>query len=285
MNNVNNNGTPSGKNNTPLLIIGAVLLIALLGGWWFYSTNTAPNPKPNLSNNNTANNSNKKVDESEAIKKAIENAPAGANPPNMLGSPTATVTVEEFADYQCPTCATVHPMMQEIAKIYGNRIKFIYRSFPLSTIHPHAYDAAVAAEAAGLQGKFWEMQNQLFPNQKEWANAPDARKLFEGYAQKIGLDLDKYQNDVLGMGAQSRVKADVDRGRAIGISGTPTIYINDTPLDYQHFDIESIKKMIDGELQKPSGNQQSGQPANQATTVNQSNASVNAVNNTGNAKK
>lgn len=277
MNNINNGN--NSKSNLPLLIIGAVLLAAIIGGWWFYSANNSPKPRPN---NNTAGNTNtSKIDEAARMKEIINNAPAGANPPNMLGSPTAAVTVEEFADYQCPTCATVHPMMHELNKIYGNKIKFVYRSFPLMTIHQHAYEAAVAAEAAGMQGKFWEMQNQLFPNQKEWSNSPDATKLFEGYAQKIGLDVDKYKNDVLGMGTKSRVEADMARGRKIGITGTPTIYINGTPLAYEKFDVESMRQVIDSELQKASS-QPTAQTQNQ-TTANQSNSAV--TNNSGNAKK
>lgn len=279
MNNVNSsNGAPSGKNNTPLLIIGAVLLVAILGGWWLYSTNNSPKP-PKTGNTNTAkgNTNTKAVDEAAAIKAAIDNAPAGANPPNMLGSPAATVTVEEFADYQCPTCATVHPMIQEIAKTYGNKIKFVYRSFPLTTIHAHSYDAAVAAEAAGLQGKFWEMQNQLFSNQKDWANAADAVKIFEGYAEKIGLDVDKYKNDVLGLAAKARVDADMARGRKIGITGTPTIYINNQPLAFENFNVEAMRQVIDGELKKGSAapNAQTANPAananaNSAATANNS---------------
>jgi protein-disulfide isomerase len=204
----------------------------------------------------------------------------------MLGSPNATVTVEEFADYQCPTCAATHPKMQELTKFYGNRIKFVYRSFPLSQIHAHAYDASVAAEAASLQNKFWEMQNQLFSNQKEWSNSPDAKKMFEGYAKNIGLDMNKYQSDVLGMVAQGRVKADVERASAIGINSTPSIYINGKPLAFAQFEVAQMRQIIDAELQKASS-QPSGQAANQAIVVpsnNAANSNSGASTNTGNAK-
>ncbi len=286
MNNVKSNNS---SNNLPLLIIGAVLLATIVGGWWFYSNSKTPAVKttPNSAN---ANSSNKKSDDAALLKKIYEAAPAGAQPANMLGSPNATVTVEEFADYQCPTCAVVHPKMQEITKIYGNRIKFIYRSFPLTQIHQNAYAAAVAAEAASLQSKFWEMQNQLFSNQKEWSNSAEAPKLFEGYAQKIGLDVGKYQNDVLGLGAKARVDADLMRGRKIGVSGTPAIYINGTPLAFEKFDVESMRQVIDSELQKTSS-QPSGQASNQTTTVNQSNNVANVANgsdtknNVGNSKE
>jgi protein-disulfide isomerase len=271
MNNVKSNNSSS---NLPLLIIGAVLLAAIVGGWWFYSSSTAPS-KPTTANKAA---SKSPASPTPDMTQIYLNAPAGAQPANMLGSPNATVTVEEFADYQCPTCAVVHPKMQEITKIYGNRIKFIYRSFPLTQIHQNAYAAAVAAEAASLQSKFWEMQNQLFSNQKEWSNSAEAPKLFEGYAQKIGLDVGKYQNDVLGLGAKARVDADLMRGRKIGVSGTPAIYINGTPLAFEKFDVESMRQVIDSELQKTSS-QPSGQASNQTTTVNQSTNAVSTANN------
>jgi protein-disulfide isomerase len=284
MNNVKSNNSSS---NLPLLIIGAVLLAAIVGGWWFYSSSTAPS-KPTTANKAA---SKSPASPTPDMTQIYLNAPAGAQPANMLGSPNATVTVEVFADYQCPTCAVVHPKMQEITKIYGNRIKFVYRSFPLTQIHQNAYAAAVAAEAASLQSKFWEMQNQLFYNQKEWSNSAEAPKLFEGYAQKIGLDVGKYQNDVLGLGAKARVDADLMRGRKIGVSGTPAIYINGTPLAFEKFDVESMRQVIDSELQKTSS-QPSGQASNQTTTANQSNSAANVAtnnndtkNNVGNSKE
>lgn len=275
MNNVNNVNNNS-KSNLPLLIIGAVLLIAIIGGWLWYSNSNAPKPprNPNPGNGNV--NKTSPADDVRIKQEIYNGAPAGANPPNMLGSPTATVTVEEFADYQCPTCATVHPMMQEINKIYGNKIKFVYRSFPLTQIHQHAYEAATAAEAAGLQNKFWEMQTQLFTNQREWSNSPDAAKMFEGYAQKIGLDVEKYKNDVLGLATKARVDADMMRGRKIGITGTPSIYINGTPLAFENFNVESMRQVIDGELQKANGQASSNQPTNQAVVqTTNSNAAKN----------
>lgn len=278
MNNVKSNNKSS---NLPLLIIGAVLLAAGLGGYWYYSQSKTPPIA--IKNTNSANKKSTDASAVDIYNDAAAKAP-GAQPANMLGSPSATVTVEEFADYQCPTCATVHPKMQEITKLYGNRIKFVYRSFPLVQIHPHAYDAAVAAEAAGLQGKFWEMQNQLFPNQQEWATSPDARKVFEGYAQKIGLDVAKYQNDVLGLAAKARVDADLQRGRAIGINGTPSIYINGKSLPFEQFTVEAMQKAIDAEMQKPSG-QTSGQASNQATVVNQTNSAANAAGKSDGEKK
>jgi len=266
MNNVKSNNS----NNLPLIIIGAVLLAAIGGGWWLYSSSSTPT--------NTVVSKTPSKSPTPDLAEIYRNAPAGAQPANMLGSPTAAVTVEEFADYQCPTCAVVHPKMQEIVKTYGNRIKFVYRNFPLQ-MHAHAYEAAVAAEAASLQGKFWDMQNQLFVNQKEWSNSAEVPKLFEGYAQKIGLDVARYQSDVLGLGVKARVEADMKRGRAIGVSGTPAVYINGNPVDFQKFTVESLQQIIDAELQKPAN-----QASSQTTTANQSNNVANTANDNGGAK-
>ncbi|MDQ2746838.1 MAG: DsbA family protein [Acidobacteriota bacterium] len=243
-------------NYTALLVIGLVLLTAFIAG----CDNKAK------SNTNTANAAKNTVDPTETARQAYLSAPAGAQPPNMLGSPTATVTVEEFADYQCPTCAVQHPKMKEITGLYGSRIKFIYRDFPLTQIHKNAYDAAVAAEAAGMQGsdKFWAMQNQLFENQQTWANSTEARKIFEDYAQKIGLDLAKYKDDALGLPVKTRVDKDLDRARGAAITGTPTIFINGTKLTPEQTDVSAMKQLIDAELQKGGSANVPNQPTNQA---------------------
>ena len=255
MNNGNNN-----NSSLPFAIIGLVLLAALAGGFWFYQSSKSQTSKPKP-------NANKKTDDAAALQ-LYASAPQGAQPANLLGSPSATVTVEEFADFQCPTCGLQHPKMKEINSLYGNRIKFIFRNFPLNQVHPKAYDAAVAAEAAGLQGKYWAMQDQLFGNQLAWVNAPDSRKVFAEYAQKLGLDVLKFQNDMLGIAAKGRVDADIERGRALGINGTPTIYINGKRIAFEQSEVASMQQIIDAELQKANSQTQSNQPTNQNTADN-----------------
>jgi protein-disulfide isomerase len=179
----------------------------------------------------------------------MSKAPLGAQPPNMLGSPTATVTVEEFADFQCGACANVHPVLKNVQSVYGSNIKFIFRHFPLQ-MHRNAYDAAVAAEAAGLQGKFWDMQNLIFSNQQSWAGASDVRTIFVGYAERLGLDVEKFKNDILGTVTKNRVDADMQRGRALNITSTPTVYVNGVAVPYDQMTLEGMKRIIDAELQK-----------------------------------
>lgn len=184
----------------------------------------------------------------------------GAQPAHFKGAENAPVVVEEFADFQCPTCAVVHPMMNEITATYGNRIKFIYRVYPLTQIHPNAYDAAVAAEAAGIQGKYWEMQNLLFQNQQKWAAASDPRPLFESYSQTLGLDLEKFKSDMSGMAAKQRVDADLQRARSMNITSTPTILVNGRPVPVEQLSVPGISQMINGELAKTSGGGQTQAP-------------------------
>ncbi|MFT3744039.1 MAG: thioredoxin domain-containing protein [Pyrinomonadaceae bacterium] len=182
------------------------------------------------------------------------NAPPGASPPNMAGSATAAVTLEEFADFQCGSCAAAHPVMNEIKSLYGSRIKFVYRNNPLAIpAHDKAYEASVAAEAAGLQGKFWDMQNLLFTNQQAWTAAPTYKTMWKDYATKIGIDVAKWENDIAGIAAKGRVDADLARGKAIGVNSTPTLYINGTAVPYSEMSVPKLKTIIDGELAKSTG--------------------------------
>lgn len=269
--------TKKANSNLPLAIIGLVLVVAAVGGWLLYS-----NSKSNTAKSNS-NSAGKKATDEKAMLELYQKAPAGAQPANMLGSPNASVTVEEFADFQCPTCAVVHTKMKEINALYGSRIKFVYRNFPLTQAHKNAYDASLAAESAGLQGKYWDMQNQIFTNQREWSNSADARKLFEGYAQKIGLDIPKFQNDLVAMTTKQRVDNDMQRGRALAITGTPSIFINGKPLVFEQFEVETMRRIIDAELQKAGGQSSpnqppsqtpQNQPANEKSTANTANDSA-----------
>src|SRR5688572_2811739 len=133
-----------GSSGIPVLIIVLVLVVVVAGGFLFYRQSSKPAARSNTSANTPAANQRPPVN--------MATAPPGAQPPNALGSPTATVTIEEFADFQCGSCAAAHPVMKDVTSAYaGNKnVRFVFRHFPLK-MHDKAYDAAVAAEAAGLQ--------------------------------------------------------------------------------------------------------------------------------------
>ena len=251
--------TNESNSGLPLVIIGIVLLVAVVGGWYLYQSS---NSKSTASNTNRPANATQQQPNNTPMTSSV----LGAQPPHFKGAQNSSVVLEEFADYQCPTCATMHPVMNEINAIYGSRIKFIYRNYPLTQIHKNAYEAAVSGEAAGLQGKFWEMQNLLFQNQRNWSNVADVKPVFEGYAQTIGLDVEKFKADVLGMAAKQRVDADMQRGRALNISSTPTVLVNGKPIAFEQMTIDGIKQIVDAELAK-TGNQQAppaSAPANKS---------------------
>ena len=237
--------TPQAKSNTPLLIIGAVLVVALLAGWYLFSSS-----KPG-SNANTAKANNANTANTQKPPTIPANAPQGATPPNQSGSATALVTIEEFADFQCPQCAATHPIMNEIKSTYGSRIRFIYRNYPLDIpAHDKSYEASVAAEAAGMQNKFWDLQNLLFSNQKAWTADPNFKQIWKDYAQKIGLDIPKWENDIAGIAARARVDEDKKRAKALSVNSTPTVFINNVEIPFAQVNVAGLKQIIDAELQK-----------------------------------
>lgn len=229
------------QGNGPFLIIGIVAVVVIIGGLAYLQSRG-----PATQRSNTNSSAVKPAGPSEALIKA----PAGAVPPNELGPSTAAVTVEEFADYQCGACAQVNPLMKEIVSAYGGRIRFIYRAFPLVNIHDKAFDAAVAAEAAGQQGRYFDYQNQLFVNQNTWKSSPDYKNLFEEYAKQIGLDVEKFKAAAAGGLAKSRVDADMTRARGAGITGTPSVFINNTQVPQAQMNSAGLRALIDAELQK-----------------------------------
>ncbi|MBX7056204.1 MAG: thioredoxin domain-containing protein [Pyrinomonadaceae bacterium] len=244
------------KSGMPIAIIGIVLLLVVGGG--IYLVTTGKQGTPPKANTNTAN--------AAKTPGIPANAPLGAQPPNQAGSPTASVTVEEFADFQCGSCAAANPIMSEIKSTYGSRIRFIFRNYPLSIpAHDKAYEAAVTAEAAGMQGKFWEMQNQLFLNQQTWTSNPNYKQLWNEYAQKLGLDLAKLQSDIAGIAAKGRVDADLQRGRALNVNSTPTVYINGVSVPFTEMKVESLKRIIDAELEKAASTAPAAKPASENT--------------------
>jgi predicted DsbA family dithiol-disulfide isomerase len=133
------------------------------------------------------------------------------------------------------------------------------------------------------------MQDQLFQNQQAWSNSNEARKLFEEYAQKIGLDINKFQADMLSTQTKSRVDNDLARGRALGISGTPTIYINGNKLAFEQMEVSAMRQIIDAELAKSATQTQPNLPAPQTAPTNTASQTANGSNTSnksgGNANK
>ncbi len=146
---------------------------------------------------------------------------------HVRGPANAPVTIIEYSDFQCPACATYYPLVERLVDEASTTVRFVYRHFPLFPIpHKNAFIASQASVAAGMQGKFWEMYRLLFDNQKLWETSTTPAAVFEEYAQRIGLNMTTYKNDVDSDTVKARVQKDRDEGNAIGISGTPTFFIN-----------------------------------------------------------
>ena len=145
------------------------------------------------------------------------------------GSPDAPVTLVEYGDYECPYCGKAYPAVRRIRNKMGDKLRFVFRNFPLNTIHEHAGVAAQAAEAAAAQGKFWEMHDILYEHQDDLADA-DLRS----YALKVGLEIYRFDADLSGEKFAKRVRDDFRGGVRSGVNGTPTFFINGLRYNGEH---------------------------------------------------
>jgi protein-disulfide isomerase len=155
---------------------------------------------------------------------------------HILGSVTAPVTVVEYGDYECPYCGQAHHVVKQLRQLLGRRLCFVFRHFPLTRVHPHAQQAA---EAAGAQGKFWEMHSMLFEHQHALA-ADDLVR----YAAALGLDLSRFSSELIGHVHATRVREDFMSGVRSGVNGTPTFFINGVRHDGT-FDLDTLVNAIE----------------------------------------
>jgi protein-disulfide isomerase len=157
---------------------------------------------------------------------------------HIQGPANAKVTLVEYGDYQCPSCLQAYPIMIDLQEHLGERMRLVFRNFPLTTVHPDAQHAAEAAEAAGAQGKFWEMHDFLYEHQSKL----DDRHLLD-YAAQIGLDTARFAGDLETHAFAERVREDVRGGIRSGVNGTPTFFINGTRHDGP-WDLETLTRAI-----------------------------------------
>lgn len=151
------------------------------------------------------------------------------------GNKNATTTLIEYSDFECPACAAAEPTVRALREEFGERALFVYRQFPLMG-HPVSRPAAAAAEAAGKQGKFWEMHDYLFSGQKAWSgNTRGAEETFKRYATELKLDINKFTEDMNSSEVKNKVQASVNEGMRAGVNSTPSFYLNGKKLDLQKF--------------------------------------------------
>lgn len=201
--------------------VAILVAIALIFGGLFYAT------KHKASKTNSANN-NSPVQLSEHI----------------FGDNQKGVTLTEYGDYQCPACGAYYPIVKQLTDKYKTDIHFQFRNYPLIEIHQNALIAARAAEAAGMQNKYWEMHDMLYENQKSWETSSNAGKFFEDYAAQLGLNVEKFRTDMFSDGVNKVVQADRAEAKKLGLTGTPTFLIDGKKIEQSPRDLESFEKLI-----------------------------------------
>jgi protein-disulfide isomerase len=206
------------KRYLPFVIIAAVLVAAVGGGFMMFRSAQPQSP--------------------------TTPTPAGGSVETSKG----VVKIDEYGDYQCPPCGALHPIIKTLKGEYGDRIQFAFHHFPLTQLHSHALEASSAAAAAGLQGKFWEMHNLLYEKQSEWSEVGDFRPIVLEYARKIGLDLPRFTRDIDGIQVVTVIQEDMQRGALLGVSGTPTVFINSQLIHSDNFTTEGLRKEINRRL-------------------------------------
>lgn len=172
---------------------------------------------------------------------------AVTNEDHIQGPQTAKAVLIEYSDFQCPACGAFYPIVKNLEQKYGDKIAIVYRNYPLTQIHQNAQLAAQAAEAANLQGKFWEMHDLLLDRQSSWSSAGDVKKTFIEYAKEVKLDEKKFTDDLDSSTVKDRVTRDITSGNAVGITGTPTFYLNGKKLTNPTSE-DAFTKLIDAEL-------------------------------------
>jgi protein-disulfide isomerase len=210
------------KTYRPLLIIAIVLILSVIGGVVFLRsrqiTDSAGNHQP----------------ASEVSPETAKKVPADT-----------VVTLEEFGDYQCPPCGELHPTLKRLKSQYGPNLNFIFRNYPLTEIHKNALLAAQAAEAARVQGRFWEMHDLLYETQKVWSDDVNPKPIFIKFARDIGLDTDRFGRDLGNEEVKLRIEADQEAATKMGVNGTPTVFINGRRLRDEATTPDGVRKGIE----------------------------------------
>jgi protein-disulfide isomerase len=210
------------NNEVKTLLISGTVVLAILGilvGVSRYKDSTRPTPEQALLRSDS----------------------------HSTGPTNAKVTVVEFGDFQCPSCKAFEPTFEQLKKDYDGKVRFVFRNFPLISIHPNAMAGAQAAEAANAQGKYWEMHDLLYAKQDEWAESSDALSLFKGYASSLKLDVNKFTSDIQSNAHGDFISQDLRDAETLNLAGTPTIFVNGTKLDGVP-NYSMIKEKIDAGL-------------------------------------
>ncbi len=164
---------------------------------------------------------------------------------HTAGNANSKIELVEYADFQCAACLRYYPVINQVKEKYKDKINFRFKHFPLTQIHPNTMAAHRAAEAASNQGKFWEMHDLLYENQKIWEQSNSPISIFESYAEELSLDLNQFRVDRDSAGILSIINADSSEGKKAGATGTPTFAINGKIIDSPEPTLEAFSRLID----------------------------------------
>ena len=205
------------KSTEGKFITGVILIIIVLFAYYFYAGGEKSAPVADITISDTD---------------------------HVRGAQDGKVTMVEFGDFQCPACGAYEPLVRQVTKDNSSILKVVFRNFPLTQIHQNALLAAKAAEAAGLQGKFWEMHDILYDKQAEWSETLNARDFIITYATTIGLNVNKFTKDLDNKSIEDKILAEYKEGVSFGVGGTPTFFVNGKKISQNPQSIEAFNKII-----------------------------------------
>jgi protein-disulfide isomerase len=199
------------------IIFGSVI-VALLGGLIIYSRLSSPSIDVSGIENNSI------------VAASDQNGQIGDH---AYGNTDSKVILLEYGDFQCPSCEGAHPQVKEVMEEYKDRVLFIFRNFPITSAHPNARAAAGAVEAAGLQGKYWEMHNLVFESLAEWNTLTGSNRTnkFTDYARSLELDVDRFVSDMGSEAVNKKISFDQALGKSFNVTSTPTFFLNGNEID------------------------------------------------------
>lgn len=168
---------------------------------------------------------------------------------HKTGEGKADVTLLEYADYQCPFCGEMYPIVKQAVEKYKDQITYQFRNLPLTSIHQNAFAAARAAEAADMQGKFWEMHDLIYQNQSEWSYENNSLTVFTKYAQSLGLNTDQFKKDFASSKVNDLINADINEFKKTGADmATPTFFIDGKQVVNTPTSLDDLSKIIDAAI-------------------------------------
>lgn len=192
--------------------------------------------------------------------KAIESVKISEPSSHLKGNLDSEIKLIEYSDFQCPACSVAEPQIKKLVEEFGDKFQLEYRSFPLRSIHPNAQIGAQAAEAAGMQGKFWEMHDKLFENQAEWSKSFNPKKYLKQYAKEIGINVDRFIYDLESDKVKGIVNAQFDEAMNLELPGTPSFVFNGEKVNINNFINDYLIDKTDKEIESKNKTKQEKNP-------------------------